>query len=186
MMAQPLARAQWNAGWYCMSCTQACMNRPLSFTNMRSENCRICLRRIVVVTALARELARLREAGNAHVQIVEPQGIRQRPIARQRAVLEAELLRRHVLHVVVDPRAAVVLSPRPAQLGLDERRAHRAGIIERARQQRWSCMLDAMRRTAGSCRAWCRAADSCFACAASVAIADDALVGVVACSAGRR
>jgi hypothetical protein len=92
------------------------------------------LRRIVIVAAIARKLARLRETRNAHVQIVEPQGIRQRTIARQCPVLEAELSRRHVLHVVVDPGPEFLVTEASA-LGLDERRAHRACIVERAWHQ---------------------------------------------------
>src|SRR6187399_2837301 len=90
-------------------------------------------RSIVVVTAITRELACLREAGNAHVEIVEPERIRQRAIARKRAVPEAELPRRYVLHVVVDPRAQLPAA-KTRELGLDEGRAHRARIIERAWQ----------------------------------------------------
>jgi hypothetical protein len=91
-------------------------------------------RRVVVVAPFTRELAGLCEARDAHVKIVEPQRVRQRAIPRQRAVLQAELARRHVLHVVVDPRSKL-FATEAREVGLDQRRAHRTGIVERAREQ---------------------------------------------------
>ena len=144
MMAQPLARAQWNAGWESISWHPGVHEELLFLHEHAVGELQDLPRRVVVVPRLARELPGLREAGHAHVEIVQPQRVRQRAIARQRAVLQAELPRcTQSSQLSIHGRS--VLEPSPARCGLDQRRAHGAGVVESRRQQH-PAQRDAVRR----------------------------------------
>ena len=91
------------------------------------------LHRVVVVPPLAGELPHLRERGHAHVEVVEPERVRLRPVAGQRPVGQPELLRADEADEVVDHRPEVRGDARAR--GLDHRRAQRARVVERARLQ---------------------------------------------------
>ena len=73
MNAQPLARAQWNDGMVLHALHPAVHEQTLLGHEHALRELQDLPGRIVVVTALAGELSGLRQAGHAHVQIVEPQ-----------------------------------------------------------------------------------------------------------------
>ena len=79
------------------------------------------LHRVVEPRALAGERSHLRERGHAHVEVVGPERLRLRALARERAVGEAELPVRDVVAPVVDD--ARRSGPTPARRALT-RAAH--------------------------------------------------------------
>ena len=89
---------------------------------------------VVEIAAVAREQGHLREAGHAHVKVVSPHRIRHRRVARERAVAQAVLLRRHPVRVDVDPRAQAGAGD-PRATRLDPRRALRAGFVGDSREE---------------------------------------------------